>query len=67
MPENCKVKENRNIPKGYYKVCFEKRGNLYVSIDDKIQIFSNPFDHVPSFVKIFKFKNGNFKIKEYKE
>ena len=47
MPINCKVKENAEAPEGYYKVCFEKRGNLYIDVNGHIEIVKNPFDNVP--------------------
>ena len=65
MPINCKVKENAEAPEGYYKVCFEKRGNLYIDINGHIEIVKNPFDNVPLYVKVIKLKNGKFKLKKY--
>lgn len=65
MPTNCKVKEQANIPAGYYKVCFEKRGNLYVDYNGNIQIIPNPFNNVPLFVKATKLKNGKWRLKQY--
>lgn len=65
MPINCKVKENAEAPEGYYKVCFEKRGNLYIDVNGYIEIVKNPFDNVPLYVKVIKLKNGKFKLKKY--
>lgn len=64
MPNVCKVKQRADIPEGYYKVCFAKRGNLYVNIDGVIRIIPNPFDEVPQFVKATKLKNGAWKVKK---
>ena len=64
MPSNCKVKEQAEIPKGYYKVCFERRGKLYIDIDNNVKIVPNPFDYVPLYVKVTKYKNGNIKIRQ---
>lgn len=66
MPENCKVKQNFSIPKGFYKVCFERRHRLYIQIEDGIIILKNPYDYTPFFVKVYKAKNGMWKIKEAK-
>ena len=62
---SCKVKLNVETPKGYFKVCFERHGNLYVSINNKIEIIQNPFDEVPLYVKATKLKNGNWRLKKY--
>ena len=65
MPMNCKVKQQAEIPEGYYKVCFEKRGNLYIDFNGHIEIISNPFDIVPLYVKATKLKNGKWRLKQY--
>lgn len=57
MPINCKIKKRAEIPAGYYKVCFEKHGNLYIDINGHIQIIKNPFDIVPQYVKVIKNNN----------
>lgn len=64
MPVKCKIKESMEIPQGHYKVCFEKRGNLYVNVDGNIRIIPNPFDYVPQFVKVSRLKNGEWKVKK---
>lgn len=66
MPSNCKIKQNAEIPNGYYKVCFQRKGNLYISVDKKIEIIKNPYDFMPTFVKMTKLKSGAWKIKEAK-
>lgn len=63
IPDNCKIKQNRECPIGYYKVCFERRGKLYVQVNEYVELIDNPYDFVPSFVKLTKLKNGNCKIK----
>ena len=65
MPNNCKVKQNVEPPNGYHRVCFEKKGNLYVDFNGHIEIIPNPFDTVPLYVKAIKFKNGNWRLKKY--
>lgn len=63
MPINCKIKQVNEIPKGFYKVCFERKGNLYISINGHIEIIPNPFNEIPLYVKAIKLKNGKWKIK----
>lgn len=65
MPTNCKVKKQQEIPEGYYRVCFEKRGNLYVDYNGHVEVILNPFDNVPLFVKAIKMKNGKWRLKQY--
>lgn len=64
FPRRCKVMEQIEIPKGYSKVCFEKRGKLYVNVDGVIRIIPNPFDHVPQFVKAYQLKSGAWRVKK---
>lgn len=66
MPLNCKIKEKVEIPKGYYKVCFERKGRLYIDVNNIIEIIENPYDFQPNYVKMAKLKNGKWKIKECK-
>ena len=63
--EKCKVKLGIKIPDGYYKVCFERKGYLYISINEQIQVIKNPFNEVPLYVKVYKTKNGQVKLKKY--
>ena len=65
MPKSCKVKQQREIPEGYCRVCFEKRGNLYVDYNGHIEIIPNPFNEVPLYVKVIKMKNGKWRLKKY--
>ena len=65
MPSDCKIKQNLEVPKGYYKVCFERRGRLYIEVDGFVKIVPNPFDETPIYVKIIKQKNGTIKLKKY--
>ncbi len=64
MPKDCNIKENFELPKGYYKVRFERKGKLYVDIDGFTQAIDNPFDDVPPFVKVSKLKNGTYKLRK---
>lgn len=66
FPAKCKVAEAMEIPKGYYKVCFVKRGNLYIDYDGHVEIVANPFEdgEVPAYVRMYKVKGGAFKVKK---
>lgn len=64
MPKLCKVQEKLEIPKGYYKVRMERKGYLYIDIDDQTYKILNPFDDVPLYVKVTRLKNGQFKLKK---
>lgn len=64
FPEVCKIVEQENIKKGFYKVCFEKRGNLYVEVDGYIRIVANPYDTTPQYVKVYKTKTGEWKVRK---
>ena len=64
MSSNCKIKQKTDIPEGYYKVCFEKRGNLYIDMNGHIEIIQNPFDDIPLYVKAIKLKNGTWKLRK---
>lgn len=63
--KSCKIKTKVEVPMGYHKVCFERRGNLYISIDGKIEVVANPFNTIPMYVKVTKLKNGKIRLKEY--
>lgn len=67
MPLKCKIEENIECPKGFYKVCFERDGNLYVEINNEVKIIKNSFDYTPAYVKIRRLKNKELKIKEATE
>ena len=47
------------------KVILERRGKLWVETDDveTVVIVENPYDYVPSFVKLIKKQNGEYFIK----
>ena len=64
MPAKCKVVEQQEIPKGYYKVRMERKGYLYVDIDNQTYRIPNPFDDVPLYVKATKLKNGTWKLRK---
>lgn len=63
MPEICNVKKSHEVPKGYYRVRQERKGYLYVDIDEITYKFKNIFDDVPEYVKVTKTKNG-WKLKK---
>lgn len=69
MPQSCKIKENADIKKvigkGYYEVVKERKGNLYVNIDNEINIIKNPYgEDWPKFVRVSKNKSGEYYIKK---
>lgn len=64
MPKNCKIKLQQETPKGYYRVRQERKGYLYVEVGDITIKALNPFDYVPTFVKVTKLKNGEYRIKK---
>lgn len=63
MPKNCNVKLNAEVPIGYYRIREERKGYLYVDIDDHTYKILNPFKDVPLYVKATKTKNG-WKLKK---
>ena len=65
MPINCKIKDKAEAPEGYYKVCFGKRGNLYVDIEGHVEVIKNTFDNIPLYVKATKLKSGKWRLKQY--
>lgn len=66
-PKQCAVANKSEIPKGYYEVAFERQGYLYVRTDGAVIKMLNPFDYVPTIVKAYKTKNGEWKIRKTKE
>lgn len=64
MPSNCKIKLNIEVPKGYYRVREERKGYLYVDIDNQSIKIKNPFIDIPLYVKVSKTKNGEYRIKK---
>ena len=62
--ESSFMPNDKEIPKGMYKVRFERSGSLYVSVDGQIVIVDNPTDHTPMYVKMTKLKSGKWKIKQ---
>ena len=65
MPKSCHVKINVEVPDGYYRVREERKGYLYVDINEITYKILNPFDSVPKYVKATKTKNG-WRLKKYK-
>lgn len=62
----CKYKNMSNIPDGYSKVAFEKKGFLYIDVENETIKIKNPYDYTPLYVKLFKSK-GEWKIRKEKE
>lgn len=64
MPDNCTLKQDKNIPDGYSVVKMERKGFLYIVKDDIMIKVKNPFDDVPMYVKATKNKAGQWKLKK---
>lgn len=63
MPNDCTVKINNKVPKGYTAVIQERNGYLYVCVNGQTIKLKNPFDTVPLYVKVYKQKNGQYRLK----
>lgn len=63
MPKYCKISADAQVPNGYNKVVFERKGYLYVKVDDQTIKMLNPFDYIPDCVKLYKSK-GELKIRK---
>lgn len=66
MPKECKIATNAQVPDGYNKVLFERKGFLYVSIENMTIKIKNPYNYIPQFVKVYKAKD-EWKIRREKE
>ena len=64
MPKQCKVALNQKVPKGYHKVAFERKGKLYIEVDNILVVLPNPFDNIPRYVKLYKNKSGEWHIRK---
>lgn len=64
MPEECKMTQQKEAPKGFHKVRFERRHKLYIEIEGNIVVLENPYEYIPSYVKTTKTRAGEWKIKE---
>lgn len=64
MPQNCNIKARVEVPKGYYKVRMERKGYLYVDIDNCTYKIKNPFDDIPLYVKATKLKSGEWRLRK---
>ena len=66
--KNCKIKEDsvNKPPKGTYKIVFERKGNLYIDVNNEIKVVKNPYskDEIPEFVKLQKDKLGKWFVKK---
>lgn len=52
----CKFLQEEDVPEGYCKVEFERRGYLYITFKNDVIKVQNPFDDIPNFVKVKKTK-----------
>jgi len=57
-------KEKKTLNKNQYNVRFEKRGILFVEIDNYVQEFKNPYDYIPESVELARV-NGEWFIKGF--
>lgn len=64
MPDDCKIKRQADVPAGYYRVREERKGWLYIDVDNYTIRVKNPFDHIPLYVRARKLKSGEYKIRE---
>lgn len=64
MPQNCKVKQNTDVPYGYKRAIMSRKGYLYIDMGDFTIKVANPFDDIPLFVKVTTNKNGEYKLKK---
>lgn len=66
-PKECKLAKSEKIPKGYYAVEFERKGILYIRLNDaRIIKLKNIFNYIPQYVKLCKNQN-EWKLVEQKE
>lgn len=56
--DSCKLRTRVEIPKGYYKVEFARKKNIYVFVENQLIKFENPYEEIPTMVKLSKTKNG---------
>lgn len=66
-PKVCKLAIKMELPKGAYLVKEERKGFLFVDVDNQTIKIKNPFDYTPKYVRLVKNKAG-YRIKkvEYK-
>lgn len=50
--EQCSVKDEKDIPSGSNRVLFERKGFLYIDLNDKTIKVKNTFNHIPDYVYI---------------
>lgn len=55
--ENCRLRSKFEIPQGASRVRFEKKGNLYIEVENSVIVLKNPFTFVPKYVTLYKSKD----------
>lgn len=60
----CPELNKREVSIGMNLVRFERKGFLYIEVGDQVIVMPNPYDYVPTEVKIYKDRDGNYKIKK---
>ena len=63
--KSCKQRKNKETPAGYCKVIQERNGYLYIDNNGFGIKVLNPFNDTPEFVRLFKLKNGKWRLKKY--
>ena len=62
---NCQLrKEEEMIPTNTNKVRFEKRGKLFIEVENFVIELDNPYDYIPQYVELIKQK-GEYFIKGF--
>lgn len=62
--EVCTLAQLKNIPTDSNRVRFEKRGKLYIEVENTVIALSNPYDHVPDYVYVVAV-GGEWYLKGY--
>ena len=64
MPDDCKVKLNAEVPKGYYRVTMAHKGYLYVDLGSMTIKVKSPWEEAPEFVKAYQTKSGEWRVRK---
>ena len=58
---NCQLrKEEEMIPTNTNKVRFEKRGKLFIEVNDHVIELKNPYDYIPDYVYLVNVNGENY-------
>lgn len=64
MPDDCKIKQKAEVPKGYYRVIMAHKGYLYVDLGEMTIKVKSPYDEAPEFVKAYQTKAGEWRVRK---